>query len=70
MRGHGSQWFSHKMNNLHPLQLKKLKFWEPFGSDQLKTTADLANLSNDGSIIKNIWIYLIFILAVFLIHPI
>ena len=24
MRGHGSQWFSHKMNNRHPLQLKKI----------------------------------------------
>ena len=25
MRGHGSQWFSRKMNNRHPLQLKKIK---------------------------------------------
>ena len=23
MRAHGSQWFSHKMNNRHPLQLKQ-----------------------------------------------
>ena len=25
MRGYGSHWFSHKMNNRHPLQLKKIK---------------------------------------------
>ena len=25
IRTHGSQWFSHKMNDWHPLQLKKLK---------------------------------------------
>jgi hypothetical protein len=45
MRGHGSKWFSHKMNNRHPLQLKKSKSWEPFGSYQLNSTADLANLA-------------------------
>ena len=44
MRGHGSQWFSHKMNNRHPLQLKKWKSWEPFGSYQLNTTANPAHL--------------------------
>ena len=32
MRGHGSQWFSHKIINRHPLQLKKSKSWEHFGS--------------------------------------
>ena len=40
-----SQWFSHKMNNRHPLQLKKSKSWEPFWSYQLNSTADLANLA-------------------------
>ena len=44
MRGHGSQWFSHEMNNRHPLQLKKLKSWEPFGSYQLNSTANPAHL--------------------------
>ena len=44
MRGHGCQWFSHKMNNRHPLQLKKSKSWEPFGSYQLNCTANLAHL--------------------------
>ena len=44
MRGHGSQWFSHKMNNRHPLQLKKSKSWEPFGSYQLISTANPAHL--------------------------
>ena len=44
MRGHGSQWFSHKMNNRHPLQLKKSKSWEPFGSYQLNSTANPAHL--------------------------
>jgi hypothetical protein len=29
MRGHGSQWFSHKIDNRQPLQLKKSKSWEP-----------------------------------------
>ena len=46
MRGHGFQWFSHKMNNRHPLQLKKSKSWELFGSYQLNNTANLANLAN------------------------
>jgi len=44
MRGHGSQWFSHKMNNRHPLQLKKSESWEPFGSYQLNSTANPAHL--------------------------
>ena len=44
MRRHGSQWFSHKMNNWHPLQLKKSKSWEPFGSYQLNSTANPAHL--------------------------
>ena len=35
MRGHGSQWISHKMNIQHSEQLKKLKSWEPFWSHQL-----------------------------------
>ena len=42
---HGSQWFSHKMNNQHPLQLKKSKSWEPFWSYQLNSTANLVNLA-------------------------
>ena len=45
MRTHGSQCFSHIMNNGHPLQLKKSKSWEPFWSYQLTSTADLANLT-------------------------
>ena len=45
MRGHGSQWISHKMNNWHPWQLKKSETWEPFCSYQLNSTADLANLA-------------------------
>ena len=45
MRGHVSQWFSHKMNDRHPLQLKKSKSWEPFWRYQLNSTADLANLA-------------------------
>ena len=45
MRGHGSQWFLYKMNNQHPLQLKKSKSWEPFESYQLNSTANLANLA-------------------------
>ena len=48
MRGHGSQWFSHKMNNQHPLQLKKSKSWEPFVSYQLNSTANLANFEVNG----------------------
>ena len=44
MRGHGSQWFSHKMNDRHPLQLKKIKSWEPFWSNQLNSTANPAHL--------------------------
>ena len=44
MRGHGSQWFSHKIINRHPLQLKKSKSWEPFGSYQLNSTANPAHL--------------------------
>ena len=44
MRAHGSQWFSHKMNNRHPLQLKKSKSWEPFWSYQLNSTANPAHL--------------------------
>ena len=32
MRAHGSQWFSHKMNNRHPLELKKSKFWCRLGA--------------------------------------
>ena len=42
---HRPQCFSHKMNDRHPLQLKKLKSWEPFWSYQLNSTADLANLA-------------------------
>ena len=34
MSGHGSRWFSYKMYNWHPLQLKKLKSWELFWSYQ------------------------------------
>ena len=45
MHEHGSQWFSHKMNNGHPLPLKKSKFWEPFWSYQLNSNADLASLA-------------------------
>ena len=45
MHGHGSQWFSHKMNNRHPLQLKKSISWEPFWSYQLNSNADFANLA-------------------------
>ena len=45
MRAHGTQWISRKMYNRHPLQLKKSKSWEPFGSYQLNSTADLANLA-------------------------
>ena len=41
---HGSQLFSHKMNNWHPLQLKKSKSWEPFCSYQLNSTANPAHL--------------------------
>ena len=40
-------WFSMifiKIYNRHPLPLKKSKFWEPFWSYQLNSTADLANL--------------------------
>ena len=33
------------MYNRHPLQLKKSKSWEPLGSYQLNSTADLANLA-------------------------
>ena len=44
MRGYGSQWFSHKIINRHPLQLKKSKSWEPFGSYQLNSTANPAHL--------------------------
>ena len=47
MRGHGSQWFSHKIINRHPLQLKKSKSWEPFGSYQLNSTANPAHLSQN-----------------------
>ena len=32
------------MNNRHPLQLKKSKSWEPFGSYQLNSTANPAHL--------------------------
>ena len=42
MRGYRSQWFLHKMNNRHPLQMKKWKSWEPFGSYQLNSTANPA----------------------------
>ena len=45
MCGHGSQWFSHKLNNQHPLQLKKSKSWEPFGCYQLNSAANLAKLA-------------------------
>ena len=44
MCAHGSQWFSHKINNPHPLQLKKSKSWEPFGSYQLNSTANPGHL--------------------------
>ena len=43
MRGHGSQWISNKINIRHPLQLKKSKSWEPFGSYQLNSTANPAH---------------------------
>ena len=43
MRAHGSQWFSHKMNNRHPLQLKKSKSCGPFWSYQLNSTANPAH---------------------------
>ena len=46
MRGYGSQWISHKMNDQHPLKLKKSKSWEPLWRYQLNTTANLANLAN------------------------
>ena len=36
----GKNW----MNDRHPLQLKKSKFWEPFWSYQLNSTANLAQL--------------------------
>jgi hypothetical protein len=44
--GHRKQWISHKMNILHPGQLKKLKSWGLFWSYQLNSTANLANLAN------------------------
>ena len=44
MRGYGSQWFSHKINDRHPLQLKKSKSWEPFWSYQLNSTANPAHI--------------------------
>ena len=44
MRGNGSQWISNKINIRHPLQLKKSKSWEPFGSYQLNSTANPAHL--------------------------
>ena len=44
MRAHSSQWFSHKMNDRHPLQLKTSKSWEPFWSYQLNSTANPAHL--------------------------
>ena len=43
-RAHGTQWISHKMYNRHPLQLKKSKSWEPFGSYQLNSIANPAHL--------------------------
>ena len=48
MRGHGSQWISHKINIGHTGQLKKLKSWEPFWSYQLNSTANLANFEVNG----------------------
>ena len=40
-----AQWFSHKMNNRHSLQLKKSKkHREPYWSYQLNSTASLAIL--------------------------
>jgi hypothetical protein len=44
MRGHGSQWISHKMNIRHPGKMKKWKSWEPFWSYQLNSTANPAHL--------------------------
>ena len=44
MRGHGSQWISHKINIWHLGQLKKWKSWEPFSSYQLNSTANPAQL--------------------------
>ena len=44
MRRHGPQWISNKINIRHPLQLKKSKSWEPFGSCQLNSTANPAHL--------------------------
>ena len=46
MREHGSQWFSNKMNDRHPLQLKKSKSWEPFSSYHPDSTANLTHLSD------------------------
>ena len=43
--GMGSQWFSFKIYDRHPLQLKKSKSWEHFRSYQLNSTANLANLA-------------------------
>ena len=44
--GHRQHWILHKMNIRHPGQLKKLKFWGPFGKHQLNSTANLANLAH------------------------
>ena len=44
MHGHGSQWISYKISIRHPLQLKKSKYWEPFRSYQLNSTANPAHL--------------------------
>ena len=44
MRGHGSQWFSHKINNQHPLQLKKSN-WAYFEVNGLDWQCCLAGSS-------------------------
>ena len=54
MRGHGSQWISHKINIRHPLQLKKSKSWEPLRSYQLNSTANQAHLpQNQAKLAKS-----------------
>ena len=40
MWAHKQQQISHKMNYRHPWQLKKSKFWDPFWSYQLNSTAN------------------------------
>ena len=44
MRGHGSQWFSHKMNNRHPLPICPI--WPNFELNGLDWQCCLAGSSN------------------------